>query len=79
MVELIHDTRNGMTARAQTLMDEVWNERNTWANTENKLVAAIIRKLLTHAKTYKASTMNNMEVIDKMDLITLSKELEQLK
>ena len=68
-----------MTARAQTLMDEVWNERNTWANTENKLVAAIIRKLLTHAKTYKASTMNNMEVIDKMDLITLSKELEQLK
>jgi hypothetical protein len=68
-----------MTARAQTLMNEVWNERNTWANTEQKLVAAIIRKMLSHAKTYKASTMNNMEVIDKNDLITLSKELEQLK
>jgi len=68
-----------MTTRAQTLMNEVWNERNTWANTENKLVAAIIRKMLSHAKTYKASTMNNMEVIDKNDLITLSKELEQLK
>jgi hypothetical protein len=79
MVESIHDTRNGMTARAQTLMNEVWNERNTWANTEQKLVAAIIRKMLSHAKTYKASTMNNMEVIDKNDLITLSKELEQLK
>jgi hypothetical protein len=68
-----------MTTRAQTLMNQVWEERNTWANTENKLVAAIIRKMLSHAKTYKASTMNNMEVIDKMDLITLSKELEQLQ
>jgi hypothetical protein len=68
-----------MTTRAQTLMDQVWNERNTWADTENKLVAAMIRKLISHVKTYKASTMNNMEVIDKNDLITLSKELEQLK
>jgi hypothetical protein len=68
-----------MTLRAQTLMNQVWEERNTWADTENKLVAAIIRKLLSHAKTYKASTMNNLEVIDKNDLITLSKELEQLK
>jgi hypothetical protein len=68
-----------MTTRAQTLMNQVWEERNTWANTENKLVAAIIRKMISHAKTYKASTMNNMEVIDKNDLITLSKELEQLK
>ena len=67
-----------MTTRAQQLMDQVWTERNTWANTEQKLVAAIIRKMLIHAKTYKASTMNNMEVIDKNDLLALSKELEQL-
>jgi len=67
-----------MTQRAQQLMDQVWTERNTWANTEQKLVAAIIRKMLIHAKTYKASTMNNMEVIDKNDLLALSKELEQL-
>ena len=79
MVESIHDTRNGMTTRAETLLTEVWNERNTWANTESKIIAAIIRKAISHAKTYKASTMNNMEVIDKMDLIALSKELEQLK
>ena len=65
-------------SRAQTLMDEIWHERNTWADTENKLIAAAIRKLLSHAKTYKASTMNNMEVIDKNDLITLSTELEKL-
>lgn len=68
-----------MTTRAQQLMDQVWTERNTWANTEQKLVAAIIRKMISHAKTYKASTMNNMEVIDKNDLLALSKELEQLK
>lgn len=68
-----------MTTRAQQLMDQVWTERNTWANTEQKLVAAIIRKMIIHAKTYKASTMNNMEVIDKNDLLALSKELEQLK
>ena len=67
-----------MTTRAQKLMDDIWHERNTWANTEQKLVAAIIRKLLPHAKTYKASTMNNLEVLDRNDLITLSKELEQL-
>lgn len=67
-----------MTTRAQQLMDQVWTERNTWANTEQKLVAAIIRKMIIHAKTYKASTMNNMEVIDKNDLLALSKELEQL-
>lgn len=67
-----------MTQRAQTLLNEVWHERNTWANTEQKLVAAMIRKLLPHAKTYTASSMNNLEVIDKNDLIQLSKELEQL-
>jgi hypothetical protein len=67
-----------MTTRAQTLMNEVWHERNTWANTESKLVAAIIRKMISHAKTYTASTMNDLQVIDKNDLITLSKELEQL-
>jgi hypothetical protein len=68
-----------MTQRAQTLMNEVWHERNTWADTEQKLVAAIIRKLLSHAKTYTASTMNDLQVLDKNDLITLSKEVEQLK
>jgi hypothetical protein len=67
-----------MTNRAQELLNQVWHERNTWANTESKLIAAMIRMMLTHAKTYKASTMNNLEVIDKNDLITLSKELEQL-
>jgi len=64
--------------RAQQLMDDVWNERNTWADTESKLVAAILRKVITHVKTYTASSMNNLQVIDTSDLLTLSKELEKL-
>ena len=64
--------------RAQQLMDDVWNERNTWADTESKLVAAILRKVITHVKTYTASSMNNLQVIDTSDLLTLSKEVEQL-
>ena len=64
--------------RAQQLMDEIWHERNTWADTESKLVAAILRKVITHVKTYTASSMNNLQVIDTSDLLTLSKELEKL-
>jgi len=64
--------------RAQQLMDEVWNERNTWADTESKLVAAILRKAVSHVKTYTASSMNNLQVMDTNDLLTLTKELEKL-
>lgn len=67
-----------MTQRAEQLMNEVWTERNTWADTESKLVAAILRKMITHVRTYTASSMNNLQVIDTSDLLTLSKELEQL-
>jgi hypothetical protein len=64
--------------RAQTLMDEIWHERNTWADTETKLVAAILRKAVTHVKTLTASKLDNMKVIDLNDVITLSAELEKL-
>lgn len=67
-----------MTDRAQTLMNEIWHERNTWADTETKLTAAILRKVISHVKIYTASSMNNMQVIDRNDLITLSTELEKL-
>lgn len=67
-----------MTQRAQTLMDEVWHERNTWADTETKLTAAILRKVVSHVRTLTASKMNDMKVIDLNDLITLSVEIEKL-
>jgi hypothetical protein len=67
-----------MTDRAQKLMTEIWEERHSWADTEEKLVSAVIRKTLDHCKTFVAQKMNNMSVIDKNDLIALSNELEQL-
>lgn len=67
-----------MTERAQKLMDSIWNERNTWADSEQKLVAAIIRKTMEHVKTMTASKLNNLTVLDKGDMMTLSKEVENL-
>ncbi len=67
-----------MTERAQKLMDAIWNERNTWADTEQKLVAAVIRKTMEHVRTMTAQKMNNLTVLDKGDMMTLSKEVENL-
>jgi response regulator of citrate/malate metabolism len=67
-----------MSERAQKLMDAIWNERNTWADTEQKLVAAIIRKTMEHVRTMTAQKMNNLTVLDKGDMMTLSKEVENL-
>ena len=60
-------------------MEEVWHERNTWADTEEKLVAAIIRKTIENSRIMVAAKMNNLTVIDKDDMMTLSKEIENLK
>lgn len=68
-----------MSERAQKLMEEVWHERNTWADTEEKLVAAIIRKTIENSRIMVAAKMNNLTVIDKDDMMTLSKEIENLK
>ena len=67
-----------MSERAQKLMDDIWTERNTWADTEQKLVAAVIRKTMEHVKTMTAAKMNNLTVLDKGDMMTLSKEIENL-
>jgi len=67
-----------LTDRAQKLMDAIWQERNTWADTEQKLVAAVIRKTMEHVKTMTAQKLNNLTVLDKGDMMTLSKEVENL-
>lgn len=68
-----------MSERAQKLMDEIWQERDTWADTEQKLVAAIIRKTILHVKTMTAQKLDNLTVLDKNDMLTLSKEVENLE
>lgn len=67
-----------MTERAQQLMQQIYQERNTWADTEQKLVAAIIRKTILQVKSMTASKMNNLTVLDKNDMMALSKEVENL-
>ena len=59
-------------------MDAIYQERNTWADSEQKLVAAIIRKTMEHVRTMTAQKMNNLTVLDKGDMMTLSKEVENL-
>jgi hypothetical protein len=68
-----------MSERAEKLMDEIWQERDTWADTEQKLVAAIIRKTILHVKTMTAQKLDNLTVLDKNDMLTLSKEVENLE
>ena len=68
-----------MSDRAQKLMDAIWHERNTWADTEQKLVAAVIRKTMEHVKTMTAAKLNNLTVVDRGDMMALSKEVETLK
>ena len=68
-----------MSDRAQKLMEDVWQERNTWADTEQKLVAAVIRKTIEHVKTMTAAKLNNLTVINKSDMMALTKEVENLK
>ncbi len=67
-----------MTERAQTLMTAVWQDRNNGADTEQKLVAAIIRRTIEHVRTMTAQKLNNLTVLDKDDMMTLSKEVENL-
>jgi len=67
-----------MSDRAQKLIDAIWNERNTWADTEQKLVAAVIRKTMENVRTMTAQKMNNLTVLDKSDMMALSKEVENL-
>jgi hypothetical protein len=67
-----------MTDRAKKLMDEIYHERNTWADTEEKLVAAVIRKTIDNCRILVASKAGNLTVIDRGDMMQLSKEVENL-
>lgn len=65
-----------MSERAKDFMNKVWEVRNSSADTEEKLVAAILKLAAEEVKFYMAQ--NDIVVLDKKDLITLSEELNQL-
>jgi hypothetical protein len=64
-----------MSERAQQVMNAIWESRNTGgADTENKLVAAILRIVSENVVNYTAQ--NDLIVLDKNDLLNLASEIE---
>lgn len=64
-----------MTERSQDLMNKIWEARNAGADTEEKLVASILRYAAEIVRNYQAQ--NDMIVLDKNDMFELANELEQ--
>jgi hypothetical protein len=64
-----------MTERSQNFMQRIWELRNDGADTEEKLVAAILHLVAENTKSY--TTQNDLIVLDKFDILELAEELEQ--
>ena len=66
-----------MSERAQQVMEYIWQSRNNGgADTENKLVAAILRIVSDNVTYYNAQ--NDLIVLDKNDMLNLANEIESL-
>ncbi len=64
-----------MTERSQAFMNAIWEARNAGADTEEKLVAAILKVAAENIQFYNAQ--NNLIVLDKNDMLQLAQELEE--
>ena len=67
--------RKKMTERSQNSMSKIWELRNAGADTEEKLVAAILKVVAENTKSYTAQ--DNLIVLDKNDILELAEELEE--
>ena len=66
-----------MSERAQQVMEYIWQSRNNGgADTENKLVAAILRIVSENVVNYNAQ--NDLIVLDRNDMLNLASEIESL-
>ena len=66
-----------MSERAQQVMEYIWQSRNNGgADTENKLVAAIMRIVSENVTSYNAQ--NDLIVLDRNDMLNLASEIESL-
>jgi len=64
-----------MSGRAQEFMSFVWEQRNNQgADTEEKLVAAILSLAAEYVRFYTAQ--NDLIVLDKQDLLQLAEEIK---
>lgn len=64
-----------MSERSQALMNTIWEARNSDADTEEKLVAVILKVAAEIIQFYNAQ--NDLIVLDKNDMLQLAQELEQ--
>jgi hypothetical protein len=64
-----------MTDRAQAFMNAVWDLRNNGADTEEKLVAAILHLAAENIQFFQAQ--DGRIVLDKNDILQLIQELNQ--
>lgn len=64
-----------MTERAQEFMNAVWEHRNNGADTEEKLVSAILSVAAESVQSYTAQ--DGRIVLDKNDMLQLAEELNQ--
>jgi hypothetical protein len=64
-----------MTDRAKEFMSFVWDQRNNQgADTEEKLVAAILSLAAEYVRYYVAQ--NDLIVLDKTDMLQLAQEIK---
>ena len=65
-----------MTERAQAFMNAIWDCRNNQgADTEEKLVSAILQVAAETVRSYTAQ--NDLIVLDRDDMIQLAQELQE--
>jgi hypothetical protein len=66
-----------MTERAEQFMKAIWDAREQGADTEEKLVAFILRSGAEYIKSYTAQ--NELIVLCRNDMVELANEVEGLK
>jgi hypothetical protein len=64
-----------MTERSQAFMSAIWEQRNNGADTEEKLVAAILKTAAENVRFYNAQ--NGIVVLDQTDMLQLAEELNE--
>lgn len=64
-----------MSERSQAFMNAIWEARNAGADTEEKLISAVLKIAAENIRFYNAQ--NNLIVLDKNDMLQLAQELEQ--
>ena len=65
----------GTMSRAQDFMTAVWECRNNGADTEEKLVSAILMIIAENITSYTAQ--NDLVVLDKNEILEIANELNQ--